>query len=58
MILTDKQIAEVTKVLENHRVSRHELEHLTTFNEFNYWWSALFGYRNTLSKFLTNLKEK
>lgn len=58
MKLTDKQNAAVTHELKSHRVPIEQLEGLTTFNEFDYWWSMLFGYRNSLRKFLINLEEK
>ena len=58
MKLTDKQIAAVRVELEGHSVPPQALEDLTTFNDFNYWWDKMFGYRNLLSKFLIDLKEK
>lgn len=52
MILTEDQKTRVINTLTHKGVPRNELEILTTFKEFDYWWFKMYGYRYSLSKFL------
>lgn len=56
VILSTEQRRRVTDVLMYKGVAGDTLYDLTTFNEFDHWWSIQFAYRYSLSLFLKNLK--
>lgn len=58
MILTNDQIIAITTRFDSSCLCDIDLSELTTFEDFDYWWTFAFGITNNLSTFLLNMDNK
>jgi hypothetical protein len=57
MKLTSKQIDATKKALSNKGILPAHLDNLSTFADFDHWWTMQFGYKNNLAAFLRTLEK-